>query len=230
MMSRADTVKPIETEDRIDAILDRALEATFPASDPVAFPFGGEARVQDNPYPVWLISSWDAPNGMPVTIRPIRPDDVQLMREFVKALSPKTRYLRFMSGVRELPPAIIARLTRIDYGRDMALVALVGEGDRERQVGVARYVRAPDGESAEMAIVVADDWQGRGLSRRLLTQLIEIARASGLKAISAHILTVNQPMLALSRALGFELDDPLGDGTVARATLRLHGSHDARVA
>ncbi|MGZ5093914.1 MAG: N-acetyltransferase family protein [Burkholderiales bacterium] len=70
----------------------------------------------------------------------------------------------------------------------------------------------------------------RGLSRRLLTQLIDIARASGLKTLSADILTVNHPMLALSSALGFELDDPLGDGGVARATLHLNGSHDARVA
>jgi acetyltransferase len=223
-------VNLVQTEDRIDAILDRALEATFPVSDPVAFPFGGESLPHDNRYPVWLISNWNAPDGTRVTIRPIRSDDVQLIQAFVKALSPKTKYLRFMSGMRELPPALIARLTRIDYGRDMALVALVGDGDSERQVGAARYVRAPDGESAEMAIVVADDWQGRGLSRRLLTQLIDIARASGLKTLSADILTVNQPMLALSRALGFELDDPLGDGVVVRVTLRLHGSPDARVA
>jgi acetyltransferase len=230
MISSAGTVNSVGTEDRIDAILDRALEATFPVSDPVAFPLGGDALVQENRYPVWLISRWDAPDGTPVTIRPIRPDDVQLMQAFVKALSPRTKYLRFMSGVRELPPAMIARLTRIDYGRDMALVALAGDGDSERQVGVARYVRAPDDESAEVAIVVADDWQGRGLSRRLLTQLVDIARASGLNTLSAHILNVNQPMLALSRALGFELDDPLGDGAVARATLRLQDSHDAHVA
>jgi acetyltransferase len=130
-----------------------------------------------------------------------------------------------MSGMRELPPAMIARLTRIDYGRDMALVALAGK----RQIGVARYVRAPEGGSAEMAIVVADDWQGRGLSRRLLSQLIDIARASGLKTLSADILTVNHPMLALSRALGFELHDRLGDGAVTCATLRLNGPRDARV-
>src|ERR1700694_3147707 len=116
-MSRSDTVKRIATEDRIDAILDRALEATFPVSDPVAFPLGGKPSVQDNRYPVWLISSWNAPDGTPVTIRPVRPDDVAVMQAFVKALSSKTKYLRFMSGVRELPPAMIARLTRIDYGR-----------------------------------------------------------------------------------------------------------------
>jgi acetyltransferase len=227
MISHTGTLEPTGTEDRIDAILDRALEATFPVSDPVAFPLGGGAFVQDNRYPVGLISSWSAPDGTYVSIRPVRPDDVQLMQEFVKALSPKTKYLRFMSGVRELPPAMIARLTRIEYGRDMALLALVSDRDVERQVGVVRYVRAPDGESAEMATVVADDWQGRGLSRHLLTQLIDIARASGLKTLSADILTVNKPMLALSRALGFELDDPLGDGAVARATLRLSGSHHA---
>jgi acetyltransferase len=230
MINNAGTIKLADGEDRIDAILDRALEATFPVSDPVAFPLGGEPVVQDNRYPRWLISSWNAPDGTPVTIRPIRPDDVQLMQAFVKTLSPKTKYLRFMSAVRELAPAIIERFTRIDYGRDMALVALVGEGQGDRQVGVARYVRAADGASAEMAIVVADEWQGRGLSRRLLTQLIDIARAAGLKTLSADILTVNEPMLALSRALGFELHDPLGDAKVAHATLRLHGSPGARVA
>ena len=77
MISRADTVNinSIGTEDRIDAILDRALEATFPASDPVAFPLGHGASVQDNRYPVSLISRWNAPDGTPVTIRPVRPDE-----------------------------------------------------------------------------------------------------------------------------------------------------------
>jgi acetyltransferase len=230
MIDRADTAKPVPTEDRIDAILDRALEATFPVSDPVAFPLGGGTPADDDRYPTWLISTWNAPDGTPVTVRPIRPDDVQLMQQFMKALSPRTKYLRFMSGVRELSPVVIARLARIEYGRDMALIAVVHDPGGERQVGVARYMRTPNSESAEMAIVVADAWQGSGLSRRLLTQLIDSARASGLKTLSADILTINRPMLALAGALGFELDDPLGDGTVARATLRLHGSAGARVA
>src|SRR5438067_2209021 len=146
MNNRAGTVKSTGTEDRIDAILDRALEATFPVSDPVAFPLGGEPLASDNRYPEWLTSSWTAADGTAVTMRPIKADDAQLLQAFVAALSPTSKYLRFMSGLRELSPAMIARFCQIDYGRDMALVALAQHHGGERPVGVVRYMRARDGE------------------------------------------------------------------------------------
>ena len=93
--------------------------------------------------------------------------------------------------------------------------------DKETLIGVARYVKNND-ESAEFAIVIADAWQGRGIGKRLLSELIEVARGRGIKRLHGEILGMNRPMLELVRKLGFTLgrhEDP----TLTRATLELGG-------
>jgi acetyltransferase len=77
---------------------------------------------------------------------------------------------------------MLSRFTQIDYEREMALIAVLDTPQGERQVGVARYARLPDGESCEFAIVVADDWQGRGLASQLMKSLIAAARDRGLRS------------------------------------------------
>jgi acetyltransferase len=102
----------------------------------------------------------------------------------------------------------------------MALAATTMLGGAETLIGVARYVRDQDDQSAEFAIVVADSWQGRGIGGRLLGKLAEVARRRSLKRLYGDILAVNRPMLGLVRKLGFILgrhEDP----TLTRATLEL---------
>jgi acetyltransferase len=102
----------------------------------------------------------------------------------------------------------------------MALAATTMLGGGETLLGVARYVSDPDGQAAEFAIVVADAWQGRGIGRRLLGSLVEVARRRGLKKLYGDILGMNRPMLELVRKLGFTLgrhEDP----TLTRAILEL---------
>jgi hypothetical protein len=103
-----------------------------------------------------------AKDGTAVTIRPIKPEDAELEIEFVRKLSPETKYYRFMNTMRELSPAMVARLTQIDYDREMAFVATLDDDGSEKEIGVCRYAVNPDGESCEFAVVVADDWQGTG--------------------------------------------------------------------
>ena len=158
-----------------------------------------------------VVGGWRDAKRTLVRIRPIAAADAELIREFVRSLSFETRYLRFMGAVNELSPQLVDRLTGIDHRRDAALIAVVDGGGADRVVGVARYALDADGESCDFAIVVADDWQGRGLGRRLLTLLIETAAARGLKRIGGDVLAVNQPMLAFVKALCFEAgvsDDP----------------------
>jgi acetyltransferase len=127
-----------------------------------------------------------------------------------------------MGTLRELTPQMLVRLTQIDYDREMALIAVAAdEGGRETEVGVVRYVTNPDGMSCEFAIVVADGWQRRGLGRRLLEHLIEIARARGLASMSGEIHMDNQPMLGLVADLGFALGEVPGDRSVRRVALDL---------
>ncbi|HJV25288.1 MAG TPA: acetate--CoA ligase family protein, partial [Aromatoleum sp.] len=122
------------------------------------------AHMAIHPYPSQLISVWTQPDGTAVTIRPIKPEDAELEVEFVRKLSAETKYYRFMNTMRELPPAMVARLTQIDYDREMAFVATIDAEGKEVEVGVCRYAVNPDGESCEFAVVVADDWQHRGLA------------------------------------------------------------------
>ncbi len=182
-----------------------------------------------HPYPAQLEFAWELPDGGRVTIRPIRPEDADIEQEFVRELSPQSRYLRFMDTLRELTPAMLARFTQIDYSREMAFIAVLRESGRkdapsplsEREIGVCRYVTNPDGESCEFALVVADGWQRRGLGRRLMTALIEVARNRGLKSMIGHVLAQNAAMLALVGQLGFESDPSGDDPGTRRVTLAL---------
>ena len=140
---------------------------------------------------------------------------------FVRGLSPESRYFRFMDTLRELTPSMLVRFTQIDYDREMAFVATMPREGREAEIGVARYVANPDGESCEFAIVIADDWHRRGLGRRLMGQLIDVARARGLRTMIGHVLAENRGMLQLCQGLGFAITDSLEGAMVKRATLAL---------
>jgi acetyltransferase len=171
-----------------------------------------------HPYPVELVSTWQPREGPQVTLRPIRPEDAEMEQAFVKRLSSESRYFRFMDTLRELTPQMLVRFTQIDYDREMAFVATVPEDGREAEVAVARYVANPDGESCEYAIVVDDAWQGRGLGRRLMEQLIAVARARGLRSMLGHVLAENRGMLALAQKLGFTVADS-GEGPMVKRVL-----------
>lgn len=175
-----------------------------------------------HPYPAHYVSEWSAPNGLSVTVRPIRPEDAEVEQEFVKQLSAEARYFRFMDTIRELTPQMLVRFTQIDYDREMAFVAMTaGEDGSEKEVGVARYVTNPDGTSCEFAIVVADEWQRTGLGRYMMAQLIEVARARGLATMSGEILKSNHSMLRLAGSIGFQIGESPADPDLKRATLSL---------
>jgi acetyltransferase len=197
-----------------------ALDARIVVAHPrTALPRYGHMAI--HPYPAHLVSEWTAPNGLRVTVRPIRPEDADIERAFVKQLSPEAKYFRFMSTMRELSPQMLARFTQIDYDREMALIAVTAKDGRSEEVGVARYITNPDGSSCEFAIVVDDDWQLHGLGRYLMSQLIEIARSRGLATMTGDILAANQSMLLLAANLGFVISGVPGEGELKRATLAL---------
>jgi acetyltransferase len=160
------------------------------------------AHLAIHPYPTDLVSTLVV-DGVELVLRPIRPEDAQLELEFVEAMSPESRRMRFQSGLRTLSPAMLARFTQIDYDREMALVATIGTGEEERQVAVARYVALADAQSCEYAVVVADDWHGRGLGRVMMERIIAVARRAGLRTMSGWVVTGNTGMLRLCRKLGF---------------------------
>ncbi len=164
------------------------------------------------PYPGHLARSWVLDDGREVFVRPIRPEDAEMEQAFVRGLSEESRYFRFANALHELSERMLVRFTQIDYDRELALVAVLSEAGVEHQIAVARYVIDPDGASCEFALAVADDWHGKGIGTRLLGQLIEVARARGLRSMVGYVLGHNTKMLHLMSRLGFDAmadpDDP----------------------
>jgi acetyltransferase len=163
--------------------------------------------------------------GQAISIRPLRPDDFDIERDFILGLSLATRNSRLLGGARPVTDDYVARLTRVDYPRELALAAVVMLGGEETLVGVARYALEPDGAGCEFALVVADTWQGRGLGRHLLESLIAAARAHGIPRISGYTFSTNVALLGLARALGFRSQRVPDDATLTEVTLELTQSH-----
>ena len=179
------------------------------------------AHMAIHPYPVGLVEEQVLPDGTRLTIRPIRPEDAVLERDFVNGLSERSRYLRFMIALKSITPQMVSRFTQIDYDREMALVAIVPQAGGDRQIAVARYVTYPDGRNCEFAIVVADDWHHKGIATALLRRLIEIARDRRLERIDGIVLRENKGMLQLAEELGFERHTVPDDTQLVRISLAL---------
>src|SRR5262245_12971681 len=129
------------------------------------------------------------PSG--IRVRPLRRDDAERLRAFVRDLSPTSRHQRFLSSFRELPPALLERLMQVDGPEHHALIAVAIEDGREVVIGEARYALEANG-AAEFAIAVADAWQGRGLGRRLLWAIEGAARDAGIRRLFGDTLRGNR--------------------------------------
>ncbi len=139
-------------------------------------------------------------DGTRVTVRQIRPEDADLLRAGFERLSLDSRYRRFLTAMSKLSDPLVRYLTQVDHHDHEALVAVAGDGIG---LGVARYVRWPaDPEAAEVAVTVADDWQGRGVGTALLGLLVARARAEGIRRFTALMLASNREMLELLENLG----------------------------
>lgn len=171
----------------------------------------GYGHMAIHPYPTELEGAITIRGGRTLAIRPIRPEDAEREKAFIAGLSEETRYFRFFYRMHELTPQMLARFTQVDYDRELALVALasVGAGEDRKIVAVARYIRNPDGESAEFAVVVDDAWQGQGVARALMRALAEAARRAGVARLHGAVLRSNHTMLRFVESLGFTTaDDP----------------------
>jgi acetyltransferase len=151
-------------------------------------------------------------DGTPITLRPIRPEDESLLRDLFAHMSREDVRLRFFAPVHELSQALVTRLSHLDYGREMALVA---QHDG-MTLGVARYSADPDRLSAEFAVAVRSDWHGRGVGHLLMARLIEVAQQSGIGELVGLMLHENKPMLDMCRELGFSIAPEPDDATVLR--------------
>ncbi|MGA3091693.1 MAG: bifunctional acetate--CoA ligase family protein/GNAT family N-acetyltransferase [Terriglobales bacterium] len=171
------------------------------------------------PYPEKYVSKWTMKNAEEVLIRPIRPEDEPKMVRFHKELSDRSVYLRFFQPLKFSHRTAHERLTRIcfiDYNRDMALVAEHQNAQGESEIiAVGRMSKLHGVPEAELAALVRDGFQGKGLGTELYHRLIQIAREEKLNKVHSNMLRENLEMIAICRRLGFHLaDDANGDNLI----------------
>jgi acetyltransferase len=170
------------------------------------------------PYPAELVTHVEV-GGDAVTIRPIRPEDAEAHIAFLARLSPQDLRYRFFNAVRELSREQIARLTQVDYDREMAFVATRDvQGDT---IGVARLISELGGRSGEFAVVVQPDMKGRGLGSALMRRVIEWGRQKGWVEVVGRIMAENSPMLDFIERLGFTCHRMADDLEVVEARFQL---------
>jgi acetyltransferase len=182
-------------------------------------PEGVGALLAIPPYPDEWVSRWRTRGGEMLTIRPIRPEDAAAQAAFFARLTPEDIRFRFFSSIRVLQPQQIARMTQIDYDREMAFVAIHARpGEPEAMLGVARLIREPDAPRGEFAVIVDATMKGQGLGRHLMERVFAWGRAQGVAEVFGHVLADNAPMLAFVRRLGFSVTRSVEDEEVMEAT------------
>jgi acetyltransferase len=168
----------------------------------VAAPGPRDGRLAIRPYPQNLETAAALRDGRRIAIRPIRPEDAPALQAMVQRTDPEDIRLRFLHPMRHLPVQLAARLTQLDFDREIAFAAL-NPLMPDAIIGVGRLTQDPDRRRAEYAVIVQTDWKGKGLGLILMEMLIVNARAMGLEVIYGEVLSENRAMLDLCRELGF---------------------------
>ncbi|WP_226999789.1 GNAT family N-acetyltransferase [Microbulbifer aggregans] len=156
-----------------------------------------------------------------MTIRPMDSGDLELEREFITNLSAESRHFRFLGGVGKPSQQMLEALTDIDHEQREAFIAIAEDDSKEKEVGVSRYALDPDGQSAECAVVVADDWQKAGLGTLLLNRLVESARARGIPLLYSIDSAENHKLQEVARNMGWQCKVDPDDHTQVIYTMRL---------
>lgn len=203
-------INPLIASDKGVMALDARVRIRTPAKK-------GTQRLVISPYPAHLARTVTTRSGVSYALRPIRPEDEPALIAMVEALDPEDARMRFLSMMRRLSHPLAARLTQIDYDREMAFVALDDAGIS----GVVRISASPDKEKAEFAVLVRSALKGAGLGYVLMREIIAYARSQNIQELFGDILTENRNMRAMARDMGFvSLKDRTEPGQV-RVSLRL---------
>jgi acetyltransferase len=173
-----------------------------------------------SPYPKKYETVWKMKDGRAVIIRPIKPEDEEMWLEMFNNFSENSIRFRFFHFIKNAPHEVRVRYCNIDYDREMAIIPELDDNGKRRILGVSRIISDSDRKKAELAIIIADPWQGLGLGSKLMDYTIEIAKDMGIQTLVAEMMIDNKPAIDLLGKMGFEITRP-GDGVVhARLDLR----------
>jgi acetyltransferase len=182
----------------------------------------GTLRFAVRPYPSDLEGRIVGRDGRAFSMRPIKPDDTPLIDDLLEHTNPEDLRMRFLSPLRRLPRQLAARLTQIDYDREMAFVVF-GDESKTEAVAVGRLSEDPDRERAEYAILVRSDRQGLGIGYAMMKHLIDYARSRGVGEVFGHVLRENTHMLDLCEEFGFTRARMEGEPGVVEVLRDLRG-------
>ncbi len=172
------------------------------------------------PYPAQYEETVTLRDGGKVFVRPIRPDDEPLMRDMFYNFSEQTKYLRYHASLKTMPHNKLQVFCTVDYQSEMALIGLQGTPGEEQVVGVGRYMTDAEGQSAEVAFTVQDDWQRKGFGSYLFERLVQIGRENGITSFSAYVLVENSGMLKIFHRSGLVVES-VNEGDVVRVLMKL---------
>jgi acyl-CoA hydrolase/GNAT superfamily N-acetyltransferase len=167
---------------------------------------------KEGEYPEELERYRTTGRGLEILLRPVKMSDEPLVKDFFYSLSDKSNYRRFIMLRRSLPHEVLQKFVAIDYTRQMVILAVVQDDEKELVVGVGQYVVQEDTHTAEIALAVRDDYQHRGIGKELLDHLTLIARRQGLLGFTADVLGENQPVMGLLEKSGLDFMKEISDG------------------
>jgi acyl-CoA hydrolase/GNAT superfamily N-acetyltransferase len=153
-------------------------------------------------------------DGTEIFFRPIKPTDEPLMQDLFYSLSEESIYYRFFSGIAVMPHSRVQRFTTIDYRKELAIVGVREEEEKKEVIAVGRYIVEPETNMAEVALLVRDDWQGKGMGTWLQKYLIEIAKSRGIAGFKAQVLPDNTRALNMAHKPGLTVETTLEEGGV----------------
>jgi len=174
-----------------------------------------------SPYPQKYVTTWKMRNGKRVIIRPIKSEDEDMWLEMFNNFSESSIRYRFFQSVKNTPHEVRVRYCNIDYDREMAIIPELDDNGKRRILGVVRIIASSDKKTAELAIIIADPWQGLGLGSKMMDYIIEISKDMGIETLVAEMMTDNKPAINLLKKMGFEITRP--GGGVVHGSLSLVG-------
>lgn len=187
-------------------LLEAAKRLNYVYKDQVALPWD-QMR-----YPEELETRTTLKDGTEVLVRPVKPTDEEIFKDLFYSLSEQSRYQRFFTRLAFMPHRQRQPFVNINYNEQIGLACVVEHPSGEKLVGLGQYIKLPNQPKAEVALLISDEWQQRGLGSWLTRHLVRIARQAGITGFHAEVLAVNKGMIAVFEALPYELRMKLDTG------------------
>lgn len=195
-------INPLAVDEKSEVVLDAKIVLDPKVMGKKVRPY---THMVISPYPAQYISEIRAKDGKKILLRPIRPEDESLEAEMFKTFSQESQRFRFFGLKKQVTHEILTRYTNIDYDREIAIIAETEEEKSKKMIGVVRIMADPNHETAELAIIIGDPWQGKGIGNQILDYGLSVAKKESIRSVYAYVLEDNYIMLDMFKKRRFTL-------------------------